>query len=128
MAPLALVKYSCEKLGKLPKQVDKLDTLINKNIEITRLFKKDISKVIIFKKFVTFNKVIIFKKIPSNILKGYFVIQIYNNKDKNLILMQLLTKLLYNILKMGNYCFAIYYLHYKKKPKITESIYNLFFL
>lgn len=74
LAFLVLVKYSCKKSEKLSKQVNKFDILTNKNIEITRLFKKDIFKIIIFKKFVTFDKVVILEKIPSNTQKNDFII------------------------------------------------------
>lgn len=78
-------------------------------MEIIRLLKKDISKVITPKEFVTSNKVVIPKKISSNTQKSQPVIQSYNDKDKNLMLIQLLTKLLYGIPEMGNYYFTIYH-------------------
>ena len=47
--------------------INKFDVLTNKNIKIIRLFKKDIFKVVTFKKFVRYNKVVIFEEISSNI-------------------------------------------------------------
>lgn len=45
-------------------------------------------------------------------------------------MIKLLIKLLYNILKIDNYHFAIYHLYYKEKIKITliKSAYKSFFL
>lgn len=108
---------------------------------MTRLFKKNIIEVITLKKFVTFNKVVIFKVISSNIQKS----QVYNNKNKYLVLIQLLIiyqayninrdfyiwlpyklissladsfdfiikviKLLHNMPKRSRNWFAAYYLH-----------------
>lgn len=45
------------------------------------LYSKDISKIVTSKKFITLNKVIAFKKISSNVLKDYFIIQVYNKRD-----------------------------------------------
>lgn len=67
LAALVLVKYKSKKLKKLLEQVNKFDTLTDKNIEITRLLKRDICKIIIFKKFVTLDKAVIFEKISNNI-------------------------------------------------------------
>lgn len=43
------------------------DVFINKNIKIAKLFKKNISNIVITKKFATFDKTIIFEEILSNI-------------------------------------------------------------
>lgn len=121
---LALVDHSYRKPEKLPEGVDKFDKLIDQNTKIIKLLKKNISKVVIFDEFIIFNKVVTSKKIPSNIQKGQPIMQAYNDKDKNFMLMQLLTKLLYGVLKADNYCFAIYHPHYKEKLEMTESAYN----
>ena len=96
----------------------------NKNIEIIKLFKKNISKVVTLKKFVISNKIVTPKEIPSNIQKGYPVIQAYNDKDNDFILMQLWVKLLYDIPKASNYYFAIYHLYYIWKPEMINFAYK----
>lgn len=67
-------------------------------LKIAKLLKQDVSKIVILKKFVFFNKVVTLKK--------------------NLSILQK---------KAGHYR-AIYHLHYKKKLEITKSAYNLFLL
>lgn len=66
-------------------------------------------------KVVTPNKDVTPKEILSNIQKNHLVIQAYNHKDKNLMLTQLLTKLVYSVSEIGNHYFAIYHPHYKDK-------------
>lgn len=61
--------------------------MTDKNTKIIRLFEKNVSKVIIPKKFVILNKVVNPKKILNNIQKDYLIIQAYNNKDNNFILL-----------------------------------------
>ena len=55
--------------------------------------------------------------------KGYPIIQTYNDKDKNLMLTQLPTKLLYGLAEAGHH-WAIYHPHYKEKLEMTKSAYN----
>lgn len=98
--------------------------MTNKNTKIIGLFEKNISKVVTFKEFIIPNKVVISKKIVNNIQKSCSIIQAYNDKDNNLILIQLSTKLLDDIPETGNYYFAIYYPNYKKKFKIIKSVYD----
>ena len=124
LAPLAPVEHGCGKPGKLPERVDKFDTLTDKNTEITGLLEKDVSKVVTPKEFVTPDKVVTPEEIPSDTQKGHPVIQAYNDKDKNLMLTQLSTKLLYGVPEAGNHCFAIYHPHYKEKLGMTESAYD----
>lgn len=60
--------------------INKFDTLTNRNMEIAGLFKKDFSKVITSKKFVTLDKAKHSKEILSNtqVFNSCFV-----NKIKN---------------------------------------------
>lgn len=67
MVSLILVEHTCGKFGKLLKHDNKVYILINKNMEITKLFKKNISKVITSKILITSNKVVISEKILNNI-------------------------------------------------------------
>lgn len=86
LASLSPVKHGYKIPEKLLKQVDKFDSLTNKNTEMTGLLKKNVSKVVISKEFATPDKIVIFEEILSNIQKVYPVIQAYNDKDKNLML------------------------------------------
>lgn len=62
---LVLIEYSYKIPEKfLQKQVDKFDILTNKNIEMTRLFKKNI---VTLKEFITPNKVVTPEEISNNI-------------------------------------------------------------
>lgn len=124
MACLAPVDHGYRKPEKLSKQVNKFDILIDQNTKISRLFEIFFSKIGIFEEFITSDKVVTLEKIPSNTQKRHLIIQAYNEKNKNLMLMQLSTKLLYDILEAGNYCFAIYYPHYKEKLGIIEFAHN----
>lgn len=55
-------------------------------MEINGLLKKDISKIVTFKQFVTSDQVVILEEISSNIQKSHPVIKAYNNKEKNFML------------------------------------------
>lgn len=79
---LALESQSLYKVIQSLEQVEKFDTLTKKNMEITELLGKNVSKVVTLKEFVTLNKVITLKEIFTNTQKGYLVIQAYNDKDK----------------------------------------------
>ena len=68
------------------------------------------------------------KKIPELFEKGCPIVQAYNDKDKNLMLTQLPTKLLYGIAKAGNHSFTAYHPHYKEISGMTECAYDPFFL
>lgn len=78
-------------------QVDKFNKLTNKNTKITKLFEKDIFKIVTLRKFIIFNKVFIFdklitfEKISSNIQKYNFH---HINKIKDLYIHSILKLLL----------------------------------
>ena len=85
---------------------------------------KDVSKVFIPEEFVASDKVVTPEKILSDAQKGHPVVQAYNDKDKNLMLTQLPTKLLHGVSEVGNHRFANHHLHYKEKLGMTESTYK----
>ncbi len=62
-------------------------------------------------------------EISSASQKGCSVIQTYNDKDKNLMLTQLPTKLLYGLAKASHH-WTTYHPHYKEKLGITKSAHN----
>lgn len=68
LAFLISVEHGCKLPRKQqPKQVDRYDILTYKNTEMTGLLEKDVSKVVSLKEFVTPNKIVTSKEIPSNI-------------------------------------------------------------
>lgn len=150
-----MVEYDCEKARKLLEQINILNTFINADIDV-KLYKyptsrqkkiiepfiKAVSQVIIFEKFITFNKFVTTREISINPLlnpdnidelqnagtdkvnkKSHLVELAYNDKDKNLMLMQLPTKLLYSLVE-ASYHWTTYYSHYKEKLGMTKSTYN----
>lgn len=56
------------------KQVNKFDIFINKNIEMTRLLRKDISKIVTPEKLVILDKDVIVKEIISNNQNSHLII------------------------------------------------------
>ena len=46
--------------------IDKFNILTNRNIKITKLLKKNSSKVVILEKFIIFNKAVTLKEILSS--------------------------------------------------------------
>lgn len=53
---------------------------------MTRLLKKDIFTIFTLQEFFIPNKVVTFEKTPNDIQKDHLIIQVYNVKDKYLIL------------------------------------------
>ncbi len=62
-------------------------------------------------------------EISSTSQKGCSVIQTYNDKDKNLMLTQLSTNLLYSLAETSHH-WVTYHPHYKKKLGMTKSAHN----
>lgn len=102
--------------------------------KITRPLVEDVSKVVTLKKIVTSNKIVAIKEISMNQLlnpnimkeiqivgmnkadkQSYLIEQVYNKKDKNLMLTQLLTKQLHDMLEASTNLFASYHLHHNNK-------------
>ncbi len=75
------------------------------------------------KKVVISEQVIISEEILSALQKGCLIIQTYNDKDKNFMLTQLSTKLLYGLAET-NHHWATYHPHYKNKLEMTKFAHN----
>ena len=114
--PLAPLEHSCRK-PKKSSRAYKFDILTGENTEIAGL-------VVIPEEFVISDKIVTPEKILSNTQKDHPIIQAYNDKNKDLMLMQLPTKLLHGVSGVGNDCFANYHLHYKEKLGVTEFTYK----
>ena len=132
MVPFFSVESDNKELEKPPGQVNIFGIYTNRD-KNARLFKyptskqqKIVKQVINPEKFVTSNKVVAPKEIPSDKQKGHFIIQAYNDKDKNIIITYFSTKLHNDVPKTSTIYFAIYYLHYKKKLEMIETIHNPF--
>lgn len=122
------IKSDGGKHGKLSEHVNVFGIYINRNKD-TKLSKYPASKQKEFigevddsEKFITSNKFVTLEEILINKQKSYPIIQAYNNKDKNIILIQFPIKLYDYILKASTNHFIAYYPYYKEIPKIIEFI------
>ena len=129
MAPFSLVESDGGKPGKPPAQVNIFGVCTDGNQD-AKLSKYPASRqeritgpVVDPEKFVTSDKVVTPKEIPSDKQKGHPVIQAYNDKDKNIMFTQFPTKL-HDVPKASTNRFAAYHPYYKEKREMTESAYK----